>query len=319
MYRTALSTVTDGPLRVDSGAVLVFFISIFGVTTMSVHEQRVDGFDERLYLLTYPDVQYAVTQGIFESGLDHYLRHGKREGRLCQVDPIRMHSYRNYNALVDQLLSEHPEELAMAKAVGSPSVEAFKQFGDTQVKVLVAHGLMSGMRVYDIGCGSGRTAAALSRSHLQVSYQGHDINQTLVNYLNATCPGFKALATQQLKLLCDDASVDMVFHWSVFTHLFVEECFLYLKDSFRALKPGGRLVFSFLELENDHHFNQWFMPRVTAFDTHAALAHLDTFLSRGQISVMAKSIGFVDINYTDGNDATAHPAFGQSLVSMRKP
>ncbi|MBL6455897.1 hypothetical protein JMJ55_11230 [Belnapia sp. T6] len=38
-------------------------------------------FDEAWYLKTYPDVRAAVAAEIFSSGLDHFLQHGRAEGR----------------------------------------------------------------------------------------------------------------------------------------------------------------------------------------------------------------------------------------------
>jgi hypothetical protein len=39
-------------------------------------------FDEEWYLRRYPDVAKAVSEGRGKSGLQHYLVHGRREGRL---------------------------------------------------------------------------------------------------------------------------------------------------------------------------------------------------------------------------------------------
>jgi len=39
-------------------------------------------FDERWYLEANPDVRVAVESGAFGSGLEHYRRHGEREGRF---------------------------------------------------------------------------------------------------------------------------------------------------------------------------------------------------------------------------------------------
>jgi hypothetical protein len=39
-------------------------------------------FDEAYYLKTYEDVANAVTAGYFKSGYEHYVKHGKAEGRL---------------------------------------------------------------------------------------------------------------------------------------------------------------------------------------------------------------------------------------------
>jgi hypothetical protein len=50
----------------------------FTVLTEAIVEEP---FDESAYLTTYPDVQQAVINGQFKSGLDHYERFGKAEGR----------------------------------------------------------------------------------------------------------------------------------------------------------------------------------------------------------------------------------------------
>ena len=39
------------------------------------------GFDEREYLRCHRDVRAAVYRGRFASGLEHYRKHGRREGR----------------------------------------------------------------------------------------------------------------------------------------------------------------------------------------------------------------------------------------------
>ncbi len=39
-------------------------------------------FDEEWYLRRYPDIAKAVAEGHVKSGLEHYLSHGRREGRL---------------------------------------------------------------------------------------------------------------------------------------------------------------------------------------------------------------------------------------------
>ena len=44
-------------------------------------ETQAAGFDEELYLRLNPDVRQAVAAGKFRSGLDHYERYGRAEGR----------------------------------------------------------------------------------------------------------------------------------------------------------------------------------------------------------------------------------------------
>lgn len=206
----------------------------------------------------------------------------------------------------------------MAQAIGSETIELFQQQGDGHVAVLRHHGLADGMAVYDLGCRSGRTAQALQRSGWSGHYTGTDVVRSLVDNVKATCPGYDAFVHRRLDILAADETLDMIFHWSVFTHLFPEECYLYLQVSFRALKPGGRVVFSFLDLNDRAHWRV-FDTRVHAFRRGHALPHLDTFLHRDWIAAWAERLGFADVRFTAGSDASDHPPFWQSLVTMVKP
>jgi SAM-dependent methyltransferase len=236
------------------------------------------------------------------------------------VKANRWHSVRSYNALVTRLRRRYPgdHDMAMMAAIGAVSPEEFVKQGDGHVAVLRHHGLIEGMSIYDLGCGSGRTAMALQRSGWQGRYKGADIVKPLVDYLRAKCPGYDAVVHRELTIDGPDASLDIVFHWSVFTHLYPEECYLYMADAFRALKPGGKMVFSFLEFENVKH-HQIFYNRVAAFRKKGWAHLLDTFLHRDWIKVWAQHIGFEAVSFTDGADETHHPQFWQALVVMSKP
>jgi SAM-dependent methyltransferase len=232
----------------------------------------------------------------------------------------RAHSVRSYNALVARFRRQYrgDYDMAMIASIGALSPLEFERQGDGHVAVLRHYGLRDGMSVYDLGCGSGRTAMALQRSGWQGQYKGADIVKPLVRYLKSKCPDYDAVVHRKLTIAAPDASLDMVFHWSVFTHLYPEECFLYMEDTFRALKPGGCLVFSFLELEDVKH-HAVFESRLGRFRKFGWSDTLDVFLHRDWIRFWAQSIGFEDISFTDGTDGTNHPQFWQALASMKKP
>lgn len=232
----------------------------------------------------------------------------------------RWHAVHSYNALVARYRRQYrgDRDMAMIASIGAVSPEAFAQQGDGHVAVLRHHGLRDGMAVYDLGCGSGRTAMALQRSGWRGHYKGADIIKPLVAYLKEKCPGYEAVVHRRLTIAAPDASLDMIFHWSVFTHLRPEECYLYMRDSFRALKPGGRLVFSFLEYEDERH-HTIFRSQVKWFDRRGWSDTLDTFLHRDWIGFWARDIGFEEPCFTDGADGSHHPEFWQALVAMSKP
>ena len=85
----------------------------------------------------------------------------------------------------------------------------------------------------------------------------------------------------------------------------------------RALKPGGRLVFSFLELEEAHHA-QLFLERAATIERQDVIPLLDTFLHRDWIRAWAAQIGYGEPRFTSGKDASDHPAFWQSLARMER-
>lgn len=232
----------------------------------------------------------------------------------------RWHSLHSYNTLVarQRRIYRGDYDQAMMASIGSPSVSDFIRQGDAHVEVLRHHGLQDGMAIYDLGCGCGRTAIALQRSGWEGAYRGADISRHLVKYLNSKCPGYDAIVHRELTVAADDSSLDIIFHWSVFTHLYPEECYLYMRDSYRALKPGGRLVFSFLEFEDAKHHNI-FRNRIKWFDQKGWSDTLDAFLHRDWITFWARDLGFTDLDFTNGNDGTHHPQFWQALASMSKP
>jgi ubiquinone/menaquinone biosynthesis C-methylase UbiE len=242
------------------------------------------------------------------------FRKARNLGGSSQYDPVAA-----YQRHLDSKFKLHgsDRDLAFADAIGSISVDLFRMQGDTHVAVLLHHGLQSGMTVFDLGCGCGRTAQALQRSGWKGRYIGTDIIPAFIEELKAKCPGFEGYVNIGPTIRAQDESLDMLYHWSVFTHVPPEECFLYMQESYRALKPGGKMIFSFLEFANPEHWPN-FMTRVRRIEKGKPLNLLDTFLHRDWIALWAEQIGFTQVAFTDGSDATNHPPFWQTLVAMTK-
>ena len=51
----------------------------------SMADDALDRFDEEAYLAANLDVASCVAKGVFSSGLDHFKKHGKREGRKSKL------------------------------------------------------------------------------------------------------------------------------------------------------------------------------------------------------------------------------------------
>ncbi len=279
-------------------------------------------FNESVYLAIHPDVRSAVKQGLFESGYQHYQKFGRAEGRQLRRFNTESHSIRDYTALVKRLIAEHPDnlELAMAKSVGALDLDIYRITGDKHVAILQSLGLQTQQHIYDLACGSGRTAAALRRYGWSGTYCGADIIPDLLNFARQQNPGYEFICHPDYSIHAKDDSLDIVFSWSLFTHLHLEEIFLYAQDCYRALKPGGVFVFSFLTL-NDLVHREIFMNRVAALNRGTDCVHLDTFLDRSTIlNMMTQMLTFKLETFYDGDDDSVTPTgrFGQALVVLRK-
>ena len=226
------------------------------------------------------------------------------------------HFVRDYSRLVTALLARHAPDEAMALAVGG----AFESIGAIEHALLCHAGLRDGMTLIDFGCGSGRLASVLGRQPIRLDYCGIDIDQRLLDYAKKQAPPhFRFVLNRELQIPAADAVADMVCAFSVFTHLLHAESYLYLEDTRRVLRPGGVLVFSFLEFAQPAHW-QVFADTVAA-ERRRAGAHLNQFIERGVIDLWAEKLGYEKLAYIDA-DATpwGEPGpLGQSAVILRRP
>jgi len=90
----------------------------------------------------------------------------------------QFHFVEDYEKLIAHMIATHPIDEAMALAVGGGPYEIF---GQMEADILKAAGLAEGMRVVDLGCGSGRLASVLHQRG-KFSYVGIDIIQPLLDY-----------------------------------------------------------------------------------------------------------------------------------------
>jgi ubiquinone/menaquinone biosynthesis C-methylase UbiE len=182
----------------------------------------------------------------------------------------------------------------------------------------------------DLGCGSGRLAQTLI-DQATLRFLGIDVVPNLIEYCRRTLrPDWRFEVSSDFRIPEKDQAADCITAFSLFTHLLHEESFTYVKDAQRVLKPGGKLIFSFLEYDEPRH-RALFLRAVASV---AASRPLIVFIEKNGLKFWADELGFeiekfisptekfVDfperIHLPNGETLAGTHQFGQSVCVMRR-
>jgi ubiquinone/menaquinone biosynthesis C-methylase UbiE len=106
--------------------------------------------------------------------------------------------------------------------------------------------LAAGKRVLDLGCGCGRTLTWLADEFPQVRWEGTDVDAEAIAWVCQNLPGVTASVNDPLPPLpYEDASFDLLYGISVFTHLDLDYQRKWIAEFARVLKPGGIALMTF--------------------------------------------------------------------------
>lgn len=233
----------------------------------------------------------------------------------------------SYPDHVAQLERRLDADAALRQAVGGE----FVAIGRLEFHLLRSRGLRDDHLVVDVGCGSGRLACQLA-PFPGIRYVGCDVVPRLLDYARGLCarPDWKFEATSGSVIPCADGVADFVCFFSVFTHLHQEEIYRYLREARRVLKPGGLVLFSFLEFRVPSHWAAF----IASVDETRADRHLNQFIERDAIHAWAPAAGFdvrsihggdtnyiplsEEVRYESGAIARGAASLGQSLAVLQK-
>lgn len=224
-------------------------------------------------------------------------------------EPTGRHYVDDYRRYVDKLSRVFDHDETMSFAVGGGDFDAA---GDQQVRILRHFGLTAGDRIVDVGCGSGRLSAALTREFgAQIGYLGLDVVPELLEHAaKISDPSYSFALNTDLTIPVDEGECDVVAFFSVITHLRHEESFRYLRDAARAIGPGGMIVASFLE--SQRHWSI-FERVVDIYDQPEVDEPAVVFIERPMLETWALKIG-LEIEQILGFDPP-----GQSVAVLRRP
>lgn len=171
--------------------------------------------------------------------------------------------------LADSLLGRRPALVPPRRLVEGVGGFDFREVGEHLAGIVREQGeLRPHERLLDIGCGVGRLAVPMTGFLTTGEYLGFDLSAAAIRWcrraISGAHPSFHfahadianshynpggTTPAERFRFPCADASVDVAFAASVFTHLTPFAADRYLEESARALKPGGRLLASFFLLD----------------------------------------------------------------------
>ena len=185
---------------------------------------------------------------------------------------------------------------AARQAVGGE----FDAIGLLYRELLVHHGLRKDHYLIDVGCGSGRVAKPLAE-YLTGKYLGIDVVPELLEYARSIVarPDWRFEIASGLTIPEKDQQADMVCFFSVFTHLLHEESFVYLREAKRVLKPGGKIVLSFLDFRVAGH---WSIFESNLEDVGIGAKPMNVFMAVDMVRSWASHLDLEVEAIKDGDD-----------------
>jgi SAM-dependent methyltransferase len=223
---------------------------------------------------------------------------------------VRPNARLSYPDHIANLLKKNDTGTAMSLAVGGD----YEKMGEALRAGVERCGLKPNDYLIDVGCGSGRLAFALARSPWRdsIHYLGIDVVHAMLEFAAQKCqqPRWRFELVTEPKIPEADGVADMVCFFSVFTHLMQEESFLYLEEARRVLKPGGRIIATYLDMADARHWS--IFENNVRSTRHRQQKPMDIFLSQDFFVTWASRL---DLTIIDSNA----PGGGQRICILQKP
>lgn len=171
-----------------------------------------------------------------------------------------------------QFVEHHGYQIPRHLAWRTGRLDRFRWVSDEHIAHLDRYaGLGEARHIVEIGCGVGRDAIPLTkRLGEDDSYLGIDIIKPSIDWardnISTAHQGFRFVhfdvsdkqhnpggksAMEAYSIPTEDAGTDLIFLYSVFTHMFPDDVQHYLDEFARILRPGGRVLASMFTMDRN--------------------------------------------------------------------
>ena len=165
----------------------------------------------------------------------------------------------------------------------------------------------------DVGCGPGRLARYL-KDRPALRYLGTDVVGELLEVARAECgrPDWRFEEVTGFAIPAEAASADVVTFFGVFTNMLPEQSFLLVREAARVLRPGGRILASYLDISGHRgHFLDLVEHQTQRIDPLV-------FLDQNFLDLFAAANGLRVRRYLKPEESRIEAARGSRLLDGRE-
>jgi SAM-dependent methyltransferase len=235
---------------------------------------------------------------------------------LKPLVPLWLRRLRHHKPKFDyrEQYDEQARNNTASEVIGDGGYDAI---GRMQLDLLIRRGLQPGHTLVDFGCGNGRLARHAVPYLDRGTYIGLDHCQAFLDRARASLGGPPDRWRLQTGFEFPPLAADRLCAFSVFTHMEHEDAYRYLRAARSAVKPGGKLVFSCLPLDQPLARDLF---RAEAAETlvqrWSRVRNVCT--SRETMTHIAEMAGWHVESWLDGDEPSfaAGAVFGQSAATL---
>lgn len=162
-----------------------------------------------------------------------------------------------------------------------------KTFDPKLAEFLEGHGRIDGLRVLDVGCGTGQQLAANLAELGEATLVGVDRYAGMLQQAKTRCSGVGLIQGDGVNLPFPDATFDYVSNQFSYHHIGRTPAFI--SEAFRVLRPHGRFVITNMD---PWTMDDWICYRY--FPTARDVDHRD-FVPAEQLVELFRDAGFIDV------------------------
>lgn len=142
----------------------------------------------------------------------------------------------------DDLIEVYRVEQNKAIAISGHTEDFFAEHRVKKLKEWLPDLDSRRIAVLDYGCSDGLMTSIFKKNYQNAEVYGIDPSSKSIEYAARHYPDIKFAALENKSLPYAASSMDLIFAVGVFHHILFDEHDIYLREIFRALKPGGHFV-----------------------------------------------------------------------------